>query len=102
MNGINVKICYSGITNEAILMSTLHNKLFHPIYIDLMRFSTNASTPVNTTNSEDKIKKKIIETKRERFKMIIRDYGKVVIVFHVAISLMSLGFFYTAVIRFVK
>lgn len=67
-----------------------------------MRYSTNASTPVNTTNSEDEIKKKIIQTKKERFKMIVRDYGKVVIVFHVAISLISLGFFYTAVVRFVK
>ncbi|XP_046819075.1 uncharacterized protein LOC124424289 [Vespa crabro] len=88
----------NGIMNEAILMSTLHNKLLHPIYIDLMRYSTNASTPLNTTNSEDKIKKKIIATKRERFKMIVKDYGKVVLAFHITISLMSLGFFYTAVI----
>ncbi|KAF7396129.1 hypothetical protein HZH66_006991 [Vespula vulgaris] len=88
----------NGIINEAILTRPLCNKLLHPIYIDLMRYSTNASTPVNTTNSEDEIKKKIIQTKKERFKMVVRDYGKVVIVFHVAISLISLGFFYTAVV----
>ncbi|KAL2722236.1 Transmembrane protein [Vespula squamosa] len=88
----------NGIINKAILMSALQNKLLHPIYTDFMRYSTNASTPMNTTNSENEIKKKIIQTKKERFKMIVKDYGKVVIVFHVAISLMSLGFFYTAVI----
>ncbi|KAL2741642.1 Transmembrane protein [Vespula maculifrons] len=88
----------NGIINEAILTRPLCNKLLHPIYIDLVRYSTNASTPVNTTNSEDEIKKKIIQTRKERFKMIVRDYGKVVIVFHVAISLISLGFLYTAVV----
>ncbi|XP_014600014.1 PREDICTED: uncharacterized protein LOC106784706 [Polistes canadensis] len=87
----------NGITNEAILMSMLGNKLLYPMYINRMRYSTNSST-TNTTNSKDEIEKKIIQSKKERLKIIVRDYGKVVLVFHIAISLASLGFFYTVVV----
>ncbi|KAI4501007.1 hypothetical protein M0802_003810 [Mischocyttarus mexicanus] len=93
----------NGITNEVILMSMIGNKSLHPIYINRIRYSTNAPQTTNTTNPQDEINKKIIQNKiiksrKERLKMIVRDYGKVVIVFHVAISLASLGFFYTAIV----
>ncbi|XP_015171396.1 PREDICTED: uncharacterized protein LOC107063808 [Polistes dominula] len=89
----------NGITNEAILMSMLGNKLLHPIYINHMRYSTNRPTTTNnTTNTENEIKKKIVQSRKERFKMIVKDYGKVIVIFHIAISLASLGFFYTAVV----
>ena len=38
-------------------------------------------------------------SKRVQLKNAVRDYGSTVIVFHVAISLASLGAFYTAVSR---
>ena len=38
-------------------------------------------------------------SKKDQLKQAVKDYGKTVIVFHVAISLASLGGFYTAVSR---
>lgn len=40
-------------------------------------------------------------TPREKLKKAIKDYGSTVIVFHIAISLVSLGFFYQLVSRYV-
>lgn len=40
-------------------------------------------------------------SRRERLNLVIKDYGKTVIFFHIGISLISLGGFYTMVSRFV-
>ncbi|XP_001606632.2 uncharacterized protein LOC100118386 [Nasonia vitripennis] len=39
----------------------------------------------------------LVLSKRERMQILIKDYGKTIIVFHVGISLISLGIFYTIV-----
>ena len=39
------------------------------------------------------------KTSRERLKAAVRDYGSTVVIFHISISLASLGFFYTLVAR---
>ena len=38
-------------------------------------------------------------TRRQRLQLAVRDYGSTVMVFHITISLASLGAFYTAVSR---
>lgn len=48
---------------------------------------------------EDKRKETTQMSKKERLKIVAKDYGKTVIVFHVGISLISLGMFYTLVSR---
>ena len=41
----------------------------------------------------------IYSSKKERFKIIVKQYGIIVVIFHVALSLVSLGACYVAVIR---
>lgn len=50
--------------------------------------------PVNTLKTE--VKK---QTTKEKLKQAVKDYGLIVIGFHITISLMSLGFFYLLVSR---
>lgn len=70
-----------------------------------MGYSTNRSLN-NLSKSDDKqqqeqeIKEKKLN-KKERLKIIIKDYGITITIFHVGISLISLGACYAAVVRFV-
>lgn len=70
-----------------------------------MGYSTNRSLN-NLSKSDDKqqqeqeIKEKKL-SKKERLKIIIKDYGITITIFHVGISLISLGACYAAVVRFV-
>lgn len=69
-----------------------------------MGYSTSTSLN-NLSKLNDKkqqeIEKKILLNKRERLRIIAKDYGITVTVFHIGISLISLGACYAAVIRFV-
>lgn len=65
--------------------------------------SLETLTPYSTDNAQqDKAEPEADKgqvSQRQRLKMAVRDYGSTVIVFHVCISLMSLGGFYLAVSR---
>lgn len=81
-----LKIFYSGI-----------------IYISCMKYSTNLSNSENLKYSENKKREEAISrNKKEAIKLLVRDYGKIAIIFHVTISLISLGIIYTLIVRFVK
>lgn len=66
-----------------------------------MGYSTNAPQQSKTAQNTDDKRDVADLSKRERFKKVVKDYGGTVIVFHVVISLISLGACYTAVIRLV-
>lgn len=67
------------------------------------KMSAEKSTEEKKDGEGEKAEKKtpIELTKREKLKILIKDYGKTIIIFHVGISLLSLGFFYTVVSRLV-
>jgi len=52
------------------------------------------------TQEEDAGQKSSEMSKKDLLKRAVKDYGSTVVVFHVAISLVSLGGFYTAVSRY--
>ena len=56
--------------------------------------TSNTSTSASPTPA--------VWSKKERLKIIIKEYGTTVIVFHISISLVSLGIFYTLVSRSVS
>ncbi len=58
-------------------------------------YSTGPSSSDNQTSSSTTADSQL--TQRQRLKIAVRDYGSTVIVFHICISLMSLGGFYLAV-----
>lgn len=71
-----------------------------------LNYSTDSTTNVNTKQSSDKINN-VSSTQeklsnREKLKVALKDYGRTVIVFHVCISLMSLGACYALVSRSVN
>ncbi|XP_076654662.1 uncharacterized protein LOC143360029 [Halictus rubicundus] len=82
----------SGTASHVVATSTILRKLYQPNSIFSMRYSTN--TPVETKAQEGKPE----PSKREKLRLLARDYGKTVAVFHIGISLISLGACYTAVI----
>lgn len=69
-----------------------------------MGYSTKASQPPNNI-SNDRKQQVVTPTphlsQKERFKIVAKDYGITVVIFHVALSLVSLGACYVAVVRFV-
>ncbi|CAK9809358.1 Protein FAM210B, mitochondrial [Anthophora plagiata] len=80
------------------------NILFHTIckssYTSIMEYTTKVSQPLNgLTNSNDKKQKELNQlSKKERFKIIVKDFGITTIIFHVGISLISFGGCYAAVV----
>ncbi|KAK0087076.1 hypothetical protein PV325_001804 [Microctonus aethiopoides] len=76
------------------------NKKYNTISSRL-NYSTDSTTNVNTKQSSDKInnisssQEKL--SNREKLKMALKDYGRTVIVFHICISLMSLGACYALI-----
>ena len=65
-------------------------------HFQIRHFSSTVETPQNSEGGSKK------EDKISQLKKAIKDYGATVIVFHVGISLISLGGFYLAVTRFVS
>lgn len=95
---MDIVICYSGLTSY--VATNIFQTLYKPNYAYAMGYSTKVSRPLNgVLNSDDKKQDTIYLTKKQRFHRIVRDYGRTVIVFHVGISLISLGACYTAVAR---
>ncbi|XP_031836887.1 uncharacterized protein LOC116428858 isoform X2 [Nomia melanderi] len=88
-----LKLDASGTANQVLPTVTILRKLYQPNCINQisMRYSTN----VNKEN--DRTKEQINLTKKERFQIMVRDYGITVVVVHIIISLISLGSIYTAV-----
>lgn len=69
-----------------------------------MGYSTKASQPPNNLLNDRK--QQVVTptpylSRRERFKIVAKDYGITVVIFHVALSLVSLCACYVAVVRFV-
>lgn len=70
--------------------------------VGTVNVSNNASGPASadTASSQATTAPPAKVSRRARLKAAIRDYGSTVIVFHVAISLASLGIFYTLLARY--
>lgn len=67
-----------------------------------MGYSTKASQPPNNISNDRKQQVVIPRlSMKERFKIVAKDYGITVVIFHVALSLVSLCACYVAVLRFV-
>lgn len=75
-------------------------------------YSTTTTNPTSPPQEEKKLSsdkpsdapkkpEPMVLSRRDRLNLVIADYGKTVIVFHIGISLISLGGFYTLVSRFV-
>ena len=97
---MKIVICHSGLT-----ANLLSQAIYEPKYIYSMGYSTKPSEPVNKL-ANDKNQKGIKETpqelsQREKFKILAKEYGITVVIFHIGISLISLAACYAAVARFV-
>ncbi|XP_015432569.1 PREDICTED: uncharacterized protein LOC107188738 [Dufourea novaeangliae] len=89
----------SGPASQVTATTTFLRKLYQPNYIFNMRFSTRTSEQLQSTKEGTGKEKQAVDlSKKEKFKILIKDYGRTVIVFHIGISLISLGACYTAVI----
>jgi hypothetical protein len=64
--------------------------------------TTSTGSPETSSKDEEKVtQRRVVLSKKERLKIIARDYGKTVIVFHIGLSLVSLGLVYTLISRLV-
>lgn len=79
---------------------------FNGLSSQRMEYSTAANQSNKNVESNDAKKQskvvyedKPIFNKRDRLRKMIREYGVVVLVFHISIALMSLGTFYILVSR---
>ncbi|XP_043253950.1 uncharacterized protein LOC122398294 [Colletes gigas] len=94
-----IKQDISGTASRILATTTFLRTVFRPKYIFSMRYTTDSSQQSNSAKpAVVKPHQYIGATKKERFKIIVRDYGRTVLVFHIGISLISLGGCYAAVI----
>ncbi|KOC59604.1 Protein FAM210B [Habropoda laboriosa] len=94
-----LKLDKNGLANH-VATNILLQTIYKPSYTYIMAYSTKVAPPLNNlTNSDDK--KEVISneyiSKKERFKKLVKDYGITATIFHIGISLISLGACYTAV-----
>nr|XP_033339056.1 uncharacterized protein LOC117227693 isoform X1 [Megalopta genalis]XP_033339057.1 uncharacterized protein LOC117227693 isoform X1 [Megalopta genalis]XP_033339058.1 uncharacterized protein LOC117227693 isoform X1 [Megalopta genalis]XP_033339059.1 uncharacterized protein LOC117227693 isoform X1 [Megalopta genalis] len=82
----------SSTASQAIIARIILKNLYQPNYIFSMRYSTQ--TPEKSKDQQ----KTTDVSKKERFRQVARDYGYTVFVFHIGISLISLGACYSAVL----
>lgn len=93
------------IDHKLVKPKRLFDHHHHPFFIINKRFislsarNLNEQAPKATGESESNKPEK--ETGRQKLKTAIKTYGSTVIVFHVGISLVSLGMFYVLVSRLV-
>ncbi|XP_020279630.1 uncharacterized protein LOC109852669 isoform X2 [Pseudomyrmex gracilis] len=81
------------------LTSTLLQVTYQPIHITEMSYSTNASEAQKDAEKGQLTPQKIaMMSKRDRFRLMLRDYGATLFVFHITISLICLGSCYVVVI----
>lgn len=102
-NSYNDKVS-KGISSSASLCSLLnpnHNQnhflAINKRFISLSAKSLNEQAP-KESSGESKVEEK--ETAKSKLKKAVKEYGSTVIVFHVGISLASLGMFYLLVSRY--
>ncbi|XP_053977362.1 uncharacterized protein LOC128875636 [Hylaeus volcanicus] len=91
------KLGTSGLASQILATTTLMRTVFRPTHILGMRYTTNMPKQSNPAQTAD-TKQQLALAKKERFRRIVKDYGSTVVVFHIGISLISLGTIYTAVI----
>lgn len=85
-------------------LNVMPNLTVHRMYSDKKVKSSEEVSTKETAPSEQKVENNkpinaVALSPREKLKNAVKDYGATVIVFHVAISLASLGFFYQLVSR---
>lgn len=100
----------SGAGGNIIARIRIAKSLHHlPEIQTCMRYSTSAgTTPTESQKTSNDSQKSFIESSNNvkesavtKLKRAVKDYGSTVIVFHVGISLASLGTCYLAISRFV-
>lgn len=102
---------YKGCINSTLLYSN-NNRMFGSSLqlLSLYQNSTNmtkryimiGNVQNNNSSNETKELKPEKETGRAKLKKAVKEYGATVVVFHVGISLVSLGICYTLVSRYIK
>ncbi|XP_012142382.1 uncharacterized protein LOC100883848 [Megachile rotundata] len=90
-----LKLDKRGLANY-VSTNILLQTMYPHKYICSMGYSTATPQVTNTQNNTDK-KPNVVLSKKDKFKRIVKDYGVTVIIFHVTLSLMSLGGCYVAV-----
>lgn len=93
-------------SSGSVLLQALDKLVMTPAYMNNIRYySSQGQKPLADDSGDRAAKTKLDEvsgdakpvTKRDQLKRAIKDYGSTVIVFHVGISLISLGGFYLLV-----
>ncbi|KYN02665.1 hypothetical protein ALC62_06464, partial [Cyphomyrmex costatus] len=79
---------------NAFIMNPLLRATYWPIYTTRISYSTD----ISKTSQKDQAAVFATKSKRERFRLLLRDYGSTLLIFHITISLISLGGCYTVVI----
>lgn len=90
---------YKGIFRSSLMPNVCllhHNSLS----INHKRFISLSSANSNNAQESSNVQKPEKESGGSRLKKAVKEYGSTVIVFHVGISLISLGLFYTLVSRY--
>lgn len=71
----------------------------HGNFIDIKYLGSTTSVRYYSTKSDSTQSDRTNESTKDKLKRAVRDYGATVIVFHVSISITSLGICYAAVAR---
>ncbi|XP_017887132.1 uncharacterized protein LOC108629165 [Ceratina calcarata] len=87
-----LKLNKSGLTSH-VATNTLFQTMYTPKYICSTGFSTKTNHVLSSKEKVDAI----LLSRRERFKILMKEYGTTVVIFHIGISLVSLGACYAAV-----
>lgn len=83
------------LLNRSLLNASMFDHIINKRFISLSCKNLNEQAQ-KTTSGESEVKP---ETAQSKLKKAVKEYGSTVIVFHVGISLMSLGMFYGLVSR---
>ena len=89
------------LLNPRLFAQQNHFLIINKRFISLSAKSSNEQAPLKTSGESEVPKVPEKETGRSKLKKAIKEYGSTVIVFHVGISLVSLGMFYALVSRWV-
>lgn len=94
---LNPNSCFKHFSSQPL---TVHNQFLHyhsfmqpefHSHIHCMRSFLRESS--HSTQGQSKL------TQRQKLKLAVRDYGSTVVIFHITVGLLSLGFFYLLVSR---
>lgn len=95
----------SGSAINSFIMSPLSRTTYRPMQYTISRvnYSTDASgAPKDGVKDQATAQVSTLTmSKRDRFRLMLRDYGGTMLVFHITISLISLGACYMVVVRLV-